>query len=95
MVIIERGNTLLNRNVAHVKRFLEPDPAVSSHMPFEPLPSHPVIRSRQQFDLAQPSTETLPESELNSQQHHFVVPPQPSMVLSPPSVVRSPEVLPQ
>ena len=35
LVIIERGNTLLKRNVAH--------------------PLHPVVKSGQQFDQAQPS----------------------------------------
>lgn len=55
LVVIERGNTVLKRNVGQVKRFLESEP----HMPYEALPVQPAVRSL--LPVAQLLTETLPE----------------------------------
>ncbi|KAJ7373063.1 hypothetical protein OS493_014210, partial [Desmophyllum pertusum] len=59
LVVIERGNALLKRNVAHVKRFLEsdPGPVVQPPVPIEPLSSQPVVQPQPQ---SEPSLGTLP-----------------------------------
>ncbi|KAJ7373060.1 hypothetical protein OS493_014207, partial [Desmophyllum pertusum] len=57
LVVIERGNALLKRNVAHVKRFLESDPVVQPPVPIEPLSSQPVVQPQPH---SEPSLGTLP-----------------------------------